>query len=72
MCSENKGDDQLNGHHVAYLCLFFGYMQKGSFLNIYYLFIHYFKRVTHLAVIAILPCDPLCKHIYIYTDTRII
>ena len=38
------------------------------------LFIQYFKRVTHLAVIAILPCDPLCKHIYtcIYTNTKVI
>ena len=25
------------------------------------LFIQYFTRVTHLAVIAILPCGPLCK-----------
>ena len=37
-----------------------------------YLFIQYFKRVTHLAVIAILPCGPLCKHIYIYTNTKVI
>ena len=37
-----------------------------------YLFIQYFKRVTHLAVIAILPCGPLCKHIYIYTNTIVI
>ena len=39
---------------------------------LFYLFIHYFKRVTHLAVIAILPCGPLCKHIYIHTVTNII
>ena len=32
----------------------------------------YFKRVTHLAVIAILPCGPLSKHIYIYTNTKVI
>ena len=32
------------------------------------LFIQCFKRVTRLAVIAILPCSPLCKHIYIYTS----
>ena len=31
-----------------------------------------FKRVTHLAVIAILPCGPLSKHIYIYTNTKVI
>ena len=30
-----------------------------------------FKRVTHLAVIAILPCGPMCKHIYIYIHTVI-
>ena len=35
----------------------------------YYLFIQYFKRVKPLAVIAILPCGPLCKHINIYTNT---
>ena len=39
---------------------------------LFYLFIQYFKRVTHLAVIAILPCGPLCKHIYIYTNTKVI
>ena len=33
-----------------------------------FLFIQCFKRVTRLAVIAILPCGPLCKHIYIYTS----
>ena len=36
------------------------------------LFIQYFNRVTHLAVIAILPCGPLCKHIYMYTNTKVI
>ena len=35
------------------------------------LFIQYFERVTHVAVISILPCDPLCKHIYIYTKTKV-
>ena len=40
--------------------------------NDFYLFLQYLKRVTHLTVIAILPCGPLCKHIYIYTDTKII
>ena len=40
-------------------------------LFLIYLFIQYFKRVTHLAVMAILPCDPLCKHIYIYTKTKV-
>ena len=43
-----------------------------SFDILFYLFIQYFKRVTHLAVIAILPCGPLCKHIYIYTYMEII
>ena len=33
------------------------------------LYIQYFKRIAHLAVIAILPCEPLCKHIYIYIQT---
>ena len=37
-----------------------------------FLFIQYFRRVTHLAVIAILPCGPLCKHIYISTNTKVI
>ena len=32
----------------------------------------YFKRVTHLTVIAILPCGPLCKRICIYTNTKVI
>ena len=41
-------------------------------LLFYFLFIQYFKRVMHLAVIAILPCGPLCKHIYIYTNTKVI
>ena len=36
-----------------------------------HLFIQCFKRVTRLAVIAILPCGPLCKHIYIYTSNII-
>ena len=35
------------------------------------LFIQCFKRVTCLAVIAILPCGPLCKHIYIYKSNII-
>ena len=38
----------------------------------FFLLIQYFKRVTHLAVIAILPCGPLCKHIFIYTNTKVI
>ena len=41
-----------------------------SFLVIY-LFIQCFKRVTRLAVIAILHWGPLCKHIYIYTSNMI-
>ena len=43
-------------------------VSRVIFIN---LFIQYFKRVTHLAVIAILPCGPLCKHIYIYTNTKV-
>ena len=37
-----------------------------------FLLFQYFERVAHLAVIAILPFGPLCKPIYIYTDTNII
>ena len=49
-------------------------LPQGSivFFLFIFLFIQYFKRVTHLAVIAILPCGPLCKHIYIYTNTKVI
>ena len=42
------------------------YLKQINYLFI--LFIQCFKRVTHLAVIAILPCGPLFKHIYIYTS----
>ena len=47
---------------------------RALFLVSFYfiLFIQYFNRVMHLAVIAILSCCPLCRHIYIYTNTNII
>ena len=49
-------------YFVFFCCLFIYFI----------LFIQYFKRVTHLAVIAILPCGLLCKHIYIYSHTKVI
>ena len=53
----------LSGHYALQETLHVT-MHKKRWQNIYLfiLFIQYFKRVTHLAVIAILPCDPLCKH----------
>ena len=38
------------------------YLQPlAIYLFILFYFIQYAKRVTHLAVLAILPCGPLCK-----------
>ena len=48
------------------------FSQLLFYLFYFILFIQYNKRVTHLAVIAILPCGPLCKHIYICTNTKVI
>ena len=42
-----------------------------SRLIYFILFIQCFKRETRFAVIAILFCGPLCKHIYIYTSNII-
>ena len=36
-------------------------LHLNSFNGLFILFIQYFKRVTHLAVIAILPCGPLTE-----------
>ena len=74
-----KGDRSLacNYRPVSLTCVPCKLLEHILWSNImallyFYLFIQYFKRVTHLAVIAILSCGPLCKHIYIYTNTKVI
>ena len=45
------------------LCAYCNVKPCKLVLNVFiFLFIQYFKRLTHFAVLAILPCGPLCKH----------
>ena len=64
--------DSLRSYRVSSRAMFFTMVFSLPRCIYSILFIQYFKRVTHFAVMAILPCGPLCKYVYIYTNTKII